>query len=57
MAKRLSIAYDSGLIDSISTDFDLRAPNKEALRKLVFALDGDYEIGRASCRERVSSPV
>ena len=43
MAKRLSIAYDSGLIDSISTDFDLRAPNKEALRKLVFALDGDYD--------------
>ena len=43
MAKRLSIAYDSGLIDSISTDFDLRAPNKEALCKLVFALDGDYD--------------
>lgn len=43
MAKRLSIAYDSGLIESISTDFDLRAPNKEALRKLVFALDGDYD--------------
>lgn len=43
MAKRLSIAYDSGLIDAISADFDLRAPNKEALRKLVFALDGDYD--------------
>jgi type III restriction enzyme len=43
MAKKLSIAYDSGLIDAISTDFDLREPNKEALRKLVFALDGDYD--------------
>ena len=43
MAKRLSISYDSGLIDAISADFDLRAPNKEALRKLVFALEGDYD--------------
>lgn len=43
MAKKLSITFDSGLIDAISADFDLRAPNKEALRKLVFALDGDYD--------------
>ena len=43
MSKRLNITYDSDLIESISSDFDLRAPNKEALRKIVFALDGDYE--------------
>lgn len=43
MAKKLSITFDSSLIDAISADFDLRAPNKEALRKLVFALDGDYD--------------
>lgn len=43
MGKKLPISYDSGLIDAVSTDFDLRAPNKEALRKLVFALDGDYD--------------
>lgn len=43
MAKKLSITFNSGLIDAISADFDLRAPNKEALRKLVFALDGDYD--------------
>ena len=24
---------------------------------IVESIDGDYEIGRASCRERVSSPV
>lgn len=43
MAKKLSIAFDSGLIDAISADFDLRAPNKEAFRRLVFTLDGDYD--------------
>lgn len=43
MDKKLSITFDSSLIDAISADFDLRAPNKEALRKLVFALDGDYD--------------
>lgn len=40
---RLRIEYDSGLLESISADFDLRAPNKEALRRLVFTLDGDYD--------------
>lgn len=43
MAKKLYISYDSDLIESISADFDLRAPNKEALRKLVFTFDGDYD--------------
>ena len=39
MAKRLSISFDSDLLEAISSDFDLRAPNKEAL----FTLDGDYD--------------
>lgn len=43
MAKKLNISYDSDLIESISADFDLRTPNKEALRKLVFTFDGDYD--------------
>ncbi|PNV67149.1 DEAD/DEAH box helicase family protein [Enteroscipio rubneri] len=42
MAKRLNISFDSDLLESISSEFDLRAPNKAALRKLVFTLDGDY---------------
>ena len=43
MAKRLNISFDSDLLESISAEFDLRAPNKAALRKLVFTLDGDYD--------------
>lgn len=43
MAKRLNITFDSDLIESISSEFDLRTPNKEALRKLIFTLDGDYD--------------
>ena len=43
MAKKLKISYDSDLIELISADFDLRAANKEALRKLIFTLDGDYD--------------
>lgn len=43
MATRLNISFDSDLLESISSEFDLRAPNKEALRQLVFTLDGDYE--------------
>ena len=43
MAKKLNISYDSDLIEAISADFDLRTPNKEALRKLIFTLDGDYD--------------
>lgn len=43
MGKKLNISYDSDLIEAISADFDLRIPNKEALRKLIFTLDGDYD--------------
>lgn len=43
MTKRLNISFDSDLLESISAEFDLRAPNKAALRKLVFTLDGDYD--------------
>ena len=43
MAKKLNISFDSDLIETISADFDLRTPNKEALRKLIFTLDGDYD--------------
>ncbi|MDY5160326.1 DEAD/DEAH box helicase [Actinotignum urinale] len=43
MAKRLNISFDSDMLESISAEFDLRAPNKEALRQLVFTLDGDYD--------------
>ena len=43
MATRLNISFDSDMLESISAEFDLRAPNKEALRQLVFTLDGDYD--------------
>lgn len=43
MANRLNIGFDSDMLEEISAQFDLRAPNKEALRKLVFTLDGDYD--------------
>ncbi|WP_215522882.1 DEAD/DEAH box helicase [Varibaculum prostatecancerukia] len=43
MADRLNIGFDSDMLEEISAQFDLRAPNKEALRKLVFTLDGDYD--------------
>lgn len=41
--KRLNIRYDADLVEQISSDFDLRTPNKNALRKLIFTLDGDYD--------------
>lgn len=43
MNKRLNINYDSDLIERISSDFDLRKPNKSGLRQLVFALEGHYD--------------
>ena len=43
MANRLNISFDSDMLESIGAEFDLRAPNKEALRQLVFTLDGDYD--------------
>ena len=39
----LPIALDQGLIKSIATEFQLRAPNKRALRKLVYHLTGDFD--------------
>lgn len=39
----LPIALDQGLIDSIATEFQLRDPNKRALRKLVYHLTGDFD--------------
>lgn len=43
MANRLNISFDSDMLESISAEFDLRTPNKEALRQLVFTFDGDYD--------------
>lgn len=43
MTARLNISFDSDMLESISSEFDLRTPNKEALRQLVFTLDGDYD--------------
>lgn len=43
MIEKLNISYDSELLESISASFDLRAPNKEALRKLIFTLEGEYD--------------
>lgn len=43
MTKKLDISFDSDLVEAISADFDLRAPNKKALRELIFTLDGDYD--------------
>lgn len=43
MTAKLNVSFDSDMLESISAEFDLRAPNKEALRKLVFTLDGDYD--------------
>lgn len=42
MANKLNIEYDSSLVDSISAEFDLREPNKNALKHLLFALNGNY---------------
>lgn len=39
--KKLDITFDQADIDAIASDFDLRLPNKKALRKLVMALTED----------------
>ena len=39
----LPIALDQGLIDSIATEFQLRNPNKRALRELIYHLTGDFD--------------
>lgn len=43
MATRLDISYDSEMLEAISSEFNLRTPNKEALRQLIFTLDGEYD--------------
>lgn len=40
MKQRLGLSFDSDLLESVSAEFDLRGPNKQALRQLVFTLDG-----------------
>lgn len=39
----LPISLDRSTIDQIAQEFDLRAPNKEGLRQLVFSLTGDFD--------------
>ena len=39
----LPIALDQGLIKSIASEFQLRDPNKRALRKLIYHLTGDFD--------------
>lgn len=39
----LPIALDQGLIESIATEFQLRKPNKRALRELIYHLTGDFD--------------
>lgn len=43
MGKRLDLPFDSDLLETISAEFDLRKPNKDALRQLIFALNGEYD--------------
>ncbi|MGD7003840.1 DEAD/DEAH box helicase [Corynebacterium halotolerans] len=39
----LPISLDQGMIDQIAKEFDLRAPNKEGLRQLIFHLTGEFD--------------
>lgn len=39
----LPISLDQGMIAQIASEFDLRAPNKEGLRQLIFHLTGDFD--------------
>ena len=44
MAERLHIVYDPDLIERVASDFDLRKPNKNALKELVQRIDeGEYD--------------
>lgn len=38
----LPISFDQGMIDQIAREFDLREPNKEGLRQLIFNLTGNF---------------
>lgn len=39
----LPIALDQGLVETIAREFQLRDPNKRALRELVYHLTGDFD--------------
>lgn len=39
----LPLSLDQGMIDQIAHEFDLRAPNKEGLRQLIFHLTGTFD--------------
>lgn len=39
----LPISLDQGMIEQIATEFDLRTPNKEGLRQLIFHLTGEFD--------------
>lgn len=43
MVSRLNISFEPDQLEAISAEFDLRAPNKEALQDLVRTLAGDYD--------------
>lgn len=43
MSKKLKVSFDSELLEAISADFNLREPNKQALRQLIFTLNGNYD--------------
>src|SRR5699024_524994 len=43
MTATLPISLDQGTIDQIAKEFDLRAPNKEGLRQLIFHLTGEFD--------------
>lgn len=39
----LPISLDQGMIDQIAKEFDLRTPNREGLRQLIFNLTGEFD--------------
>lgn len=39
----LPISLDENMIDQIAKEFDLRTPNKEGLRQLIFSLTGNFD--------------
>lgn len=43
MMAMLPISLDQGMIDQIAKEFDLRTPNKEGLRQLIFQLTGEFD--------------
>lgn len=43
MTSQINLSFDSEMLETISSDFDLRRPNKEALRQLIVTLSGDYD--------------